>query len=111
MARQFDPNPSRDDHIDDLIAGGHAQQHPQDWSAADLDGDGRIENEDELEVLGGLISEAMQAAADAGDVRYFSRGRTGWFDRQTGRVVVHDPLGPGSAFIPDEPEQYWNSIR
>ena len=111
MATHSPPKrPGWDELIDDLIAGGHPQQHVPDWAAADLNSDGKIVDESEFEVLGSLIRETLEAAEDNGDVKSLRRGRTGWFDRTTGRIVVHNPRSTGTGLIPDEPERFWNGL-
>ncbi len=104
-------DPICEEMIDDIIAGGHPQQHPEDWDEADLNGDGKIEGETEIEILESLIDQVMDGGEAAGDVKDLERDRKGWYDRDSGRIVIWDPNGPGTGFIPDNPDDYWDGLR
>ena len=104
-------DPTREEMIDAIIKGGHPQQHPDDWDEADLNNDGKIEGETETEILEGLIDQVMDDAEAAGDKKDLERGRKGWYDKDSGRIVIYDPKGPGTAFIPDNPSEYWKNLK
>lgn len=103
--------PSNDDMADAIVNGGHPQEHPEDWAGADLNNDGKIEGVTEMEVLQGLVYQVIDIAEAAGDVKQLQGGRKAWRDTDTGHVVIFDPNGPGTGFIPDNPVAYWNGLE
>jgi hypothetical protein len=53
----------------------------------------------------------MDNAEAAGDKKDLERGRKGWYDKVSGRIVIYDPKGLGTAFIPDNPAEYWKNLK
>jgi len=84
------------------IARGHAwTKHMKDWRGLGIHSSSQLEG-----FLQGVASQPGKQLA---------RGRIGWFERNSGTVLICDPKNPdrGTAFIPDKmaPLDYFNNLK
>ena len=61
----------------------------------------------------GDLVDNIVANATGSDVRKLSRGRTAYWDGETGTVVIHDPKSKdgGTAFRPKDGREYFEGLK
>ena len=97
-----------------IVDGGHIQSdHVDDFPDADLDGDGKIEGQAELDILKDLLEGTMDDAGANNTKTDAATGRIAYWDPDTEVIVIYDPRPnkPGTAFKPtrNPPRDYFDS--